>query len=148
MSLLDKLTDDMKTALKAGEKDRLSTIRLLRGYIKSASIDQQKELTETEELAILTSAAKKRKESIQAYSDAGRTDLADKESAELDVIQEYLPQPLTDDEIENIVSAAIDEVGAQSMQDLGKVMPVAIKLAAGRADGKQINAVVRKKLAG
>lgn len=148
MSLLDKLTEDMKTAMKAGEKDRLSTIRLLRGYIKSASIDQRKELNETEELAILTSAAKKRKESIQAYSDAGRTDLVDKESAELDVIQGYLPQPLTDDEIEKIVTAAIDEVGATSMQDLGKVMPVAIKLAAGRADGKQINAVVRQKLAG
>jgi uncharacterized protein YqeY len=146
MSLLDKLTEDMKTAMKAGEKDRLSTIRLLRGYIKTASIDQQKELNETEEMAILMSAAKKRKESIQAYSDAGRTDLADKEQAELQVIQGYLPQALTDDEIENIVVAAIEEVGAQSMQDLGKVMPVAIKMAAGRADGKQINAVVRQKL--
>jgi hypothetical protein len=146
MSLLDKLTDDMKTAMKAGQKDRLSTIRLLRGYIKTASIDQQKELNETEEMAILMSAAKKRKESIQAYSDAGRTDLVDKEQAELEVIQEYLPQALTDDEIEKIVVAAIEEVGAQSMQDLGKVMPVAIKMAAGRADGKQINAVVRQKL--
>lgn len=148
MSLLDKLTDDMKTAMKAGDKNRLSTIRLLRGYIKNASIDQQKELNESEEIAILMSAAKKRKESIDAYSQAGRTDLADKESAELEVIQEYLPQPLSEDEIEKIVTAAIEQVGAQSMQDLGKVMPVAIQMAAGRADGKQINAVVRQKLAG
>ncbi len=148
MSLLDKLTEDMKTAMKAGQKDRLSTIRLLRGYIKNASIDQRKELTEVEEIAILTSAAKKRKESIDAYSQAGRTDLVDKETAELEVIQEYLPKPLSDEEIENIVTAAITEVGAESMKDLGKVMPVAMRMAAGRADGKQVNAVVRQKLAG
>lgn len=148
MSLLDKLTEDMKTALKAGQKDRLSTIRLLRGYIKNASIDQRKELTEAEEIAILTNAAKKRKESIEAYSQAGRTDLVDKETAELELIQEYLPQPLSDEEIDQIVSAAINEVGAESMKDLGKVMPVAMRMAAGRADGKQINAVVRQKLAG
>ena len=147
MSLLDKLTEDMKTAMKAGEKDRLSTIRLLRGYIKNASIDQQKELSESEELAIIRSAAKKRKESIQAYSDAGRDDLVAKETAELKVIQSYLPQPLDPVEIEKIVDTAIAQVGAQSMQDLGKVMPVAIKMAEGRADGKDINAIVRQKLA-
>lgn len=147
MSLLEKLTNDMKAAMKAGEKDRLSTIRLLRGYIKNASIDRQKELTESEEIAVLQSAAKKRKESIQAYSEAGRDDLAAKESAELEVIQSYLPKPLNQEEIEKIVDSAIEQVGATTMQDLGKVMPVAIQMAEGRADGKTINAIVRKKLA-
>ena len=146
MSLFETLTEDMKIAMKAGEKERLSTIRLLRGYIKNESINKQKELTETEEIAILTSAAKKRKESIQAFSDAGREDLVAKEAAELKVIQSYLPQPLSHEEVEEIVDKAIQTVGAQSIQDLGKVMPVAIKLAQGRADGKEINAIVRKKL--
>ena len=147
MSLFEQLTEDMKTALKAGEKERLSTIRLLRGSIKNESINKQKELTEDEELAILISAAKKRKESIQAYSDAGRDDLVAKETAELAVIQSYLPQPLAPDELEKIIDDAISQVGATSVQDLGKVMPVAIKMAQGRADGKEINAIVRKKLA-
>jgi len=147
MSLLDKLTNDMKAAMKAGEKDRLSTIRLLRGYIKNASIDRQKELNESEEIAVLQSAAKKRRESIQAYSDAGRDDLVAKETAELEVIQSYLPQPLSQEEIEKIIDSAIAQVGATTMQDLGKVMPVAIQMAKGRADGKTINAIVRKKLA-
>ncbi|MBN1480966.1 GatB/YqeY domain-containing protein [candidate division KSB1 bacterium] len=148
MSLLEKLTQDMKTAMKAGEKDRLSTIRLLRGYIKDESINTRKELTESEEIAVLTKAAKKRKESIEAYAQAGREDLVAKEEAELKVIQSYLPQPLNPEEIEKIVDAAIKQVDAQTMQDLGKVMPVAIKMASGRADGKEINAIVRKKLAG
>ena len=146
MSLFEQLTEDMKHALKAGEKEKLSTIRLLRGYIKNESIDKRKELTLEEEIAVLTSAAKKRKESIQAYGDAGRDDLVTKESAELAVIQSYLPQPLSPQEIEEIVDSAISNVNATSLQDLGKVMPVAIKMAAGRADGKEINAIVRKKL--
>ena len=146
MSLFEQLTEDMKHALKAGEKEKLSTIRLLRGYIKNESIDKRKELTLEEEIAVLTSAAKKRKESIQAYGDAGRDDLVTKESAELAVIQSYLPQPLSPQEIEEIVDSAISNVNATSLQDLGKVMPVAIKRAAGRADGKEINAIVRKKL--
>ena len=146
MSLFEQLTEDMKHALKAGEKEKLSTIRLLRGYIKNESIDKRKELTLEEEIAVLTSAAKKRKESIQAYGDAGRDDLVTKESAELAVIQSYLPQPLSSQEIEEIVDSAISNVNATSLQDLGKVMPVAIKMAAGRADGKEINAIVRKKL--
>lgn len=148
MSLLEKLTKDMQTAMKAGEKDRLSTIRLLRGYLKDESINTRKELTESEEITVLVKAAKKRKESIEAYAQAGRDDLVAKEEAELELIQSYLPQPLTPEEIENIVDAAIRQVDAQRMQDLGKVMPIAIKMAGGRADGKEINAIVRKKLAG
>ncbi|MBN1559271.1 GatB/YqeY domain-containing protein [candidate division KSB1 bacterium] len=147
MGLFDRLTEDMKSALKAGEKDRLSTIRLLRGYIKNESIEKRRELTDAEEIAVLVSAAKKRKESIEAYAHAGRDDLVAKESAELAVIQSYLPQPLSPEEIENIVTAAIAQVNAKSVHDLGKVMTIAIQMAAGRADGREINAIVRKKLA-
>ncbi|MBN1465304.1 GatB/YqeY domain-containing protein [candidate division KSB1 bacterium] len=147
MSLFEQLTEDMKSALKAGEKERLSTIRLLRGYIKNESIEKRRELTEAEEIAVLLSAAKKRKESIQAYGDAGRAELVAKESAELAVIQSYLPQPLSPEEIEKIIEAAIAEAHASSLHDLGKVMPIAIKMVGGRADGREINAIVRQKLA-
>ncbi len=146
MSLFERLTEDMKTAMKAGEKERLSTIRLLRGVLKNQAIDKRRDLTEEEELAVLSSAAKKRKESIQAYRDAGRDDLADKESRELEVIQHYLPQPLSQDELEKIVAAAIEQTGAQTMKDMGKVMSAVMQEVKGRADGKVINAMVRARL--
>jgi hypothetical protein len=146
MTIFDKLTEDMKTALKAGEKDRLSAIRLLRGMIKNAAIDKQEDLSEDEEMAILNSAAKKRRESIHAYESAGRTDLAEKEQKELNVILTYLPQPLSSAELEKMVDDAIDEVDALTMKDMGKVMPVVIKNAKGRADGKTISELVKKKL--
>jgi len=146
MSLLDRLTEDMKVAMKSGDKERLSTIRLLRGQLKDAAIAKRAELTEEEELAVLVSAAKKRRESIKAYSDAGRKDLADKEQRELDVIQSYLPEALSSEELEKIVEEVIDEVGAQTMKDMGKVMPVVMAKVKGRADGKQVNELVRKKL--
>ena len=146
MSIFDQLTEDMKQAMKAGEKDRLTTIRLLRGYLKNESIDKQKELSEKEELAVLASAAKKRKESIDAYQQGGRTDLVEKEQKELEVIQSYLPQPLTRVEVEKIVNEAIASVGATTIKDLGKVMPVVMQQVQGRADGKQVNEIVRSKL--
>jgi uncharacterized protein YqeY len=146
MSLFEKLTQDMKAAMKAGEKDRLSTIRLLRGAIKDKAIDKRQDLTEEEELAVLTSAAKRRKESIQAYKEAGREDLVTKETSELEVIQTYLPQPLSQQELETIVQTAIAETGATSMKEMGAVMSAVMKVVKGRADGKEINAMVREKL--
>jgi uncharacterized protein len=147
MSLFEQLTEDMKTAMKTGDKERLSTIRLLRGSIKDMAIDKRAELTEEEEIAVLSSAAKKRKESIQAYKAGGRKDLVQKEERELEVIQSYLPQQLTPDEIEKIVDAAIEQTGATTIHDLGKVMPVVMEQVKGRADGKSVNAVVRNRLA-
>jgi len=146
MSVFEQLTQDMKTAMKSGEKDRLATIRLLRGYLKDEAINTQKELTPERELEILSKAAKQRKESIEAYQTAGRQDLVEQEEKELAVIQSYLPQPLSEKEIEEIVVSAIAEVGAESMKDIGKVMPVVIKQVKGRADGKAINTMVRQKL--
>lgn len=146
MSLFEKLTEDMKIAMKAGEKERLSAIRLLRGSLKYESIDKKKELSEDEEIAVLASAAKKRRESIEAYSNAGREDLAEKERNELQIIQSYLPQQLSIDDIEKIVNQAIEQTNAQTMKDIGKVMPIIMQQAKGRADGKLINEIVKKKL--
>jgi len=146
MSLFEQLTQDMKSALKAGDKNRLSTIRLLRGALKDKLIDKRQDLTDDEELAVLVSAAKKRKESIKAYTDAGRDDLVAKESAELDVIQHYLPKPLSQQELENIVDDAIAKTGAKTMQDIGKAMSAIMQDVKGRADGKVISALVRSRL--
>ena len=147
MSLLQQLTDEMKRALKAGEKERLSTIRLLRGQLKDAEIAKRSELTEADEIAVLTNAAKKRRESITAYEAAGRNDLAEKEKRELIMIQNYLPEPLSPQELGVIIDEAIVQTGAESVKDLGKVMPLIMARVKGRADGKQINAMVRDKLA-
>jgi len=136
----------MKTALKSGEKERLSTIRLLRGHLKDAEIDKRTALTDEEEIGVLISAAKKRRESIQAYQAAGRADLVAKEQAELDIISTYLPAPLDTAEVEKIIEAAIAESGAQTIKDLGKVMPLVMSHTRGRADGKLVSELVRKKL--
>jgi len=146
MSLLQQLTEDMKSALKSGQKERLSTIRLLRGQLKDAEIAKREPLDQQEEIAVLTRAAKKRRESIQAYQDAGRQDLADREQRELEIVQNYLPQPLSQEEIEKIVDEAITAAGALSVKDLGKVMPLIMARVKGRADGKRINELVRSKL--
>lgn len=146
MSLLDRLTEDMKSAMKAGEKERLGTIRLLRGQIKDAAIDKRADLTEDEELGVLANSAKKRREAIQAYQDAGRLDLAAVEEAELAVIQSYLPAALEVAEIETIIDQAITESGAQTIREIGKVMPLVMNRTKGRADGKLVSEMVRKKL--
>ncbi len=147
LSIFEKLTEDMKAALKAGQKDRLSTIRLLRGQLKNAEIDKQDALTEQEEIEVLSSAAKKRRESIDSYTQAGRNDLAEKEQKELDVITEYLPKALSEKEVEAIVDRVIAEQQAVSMKDLGKVMPKVMAEVKGRAEGKVVNEMVRNKLA-
>lgn len=146
MSTFEKLTEDMKKAMKAGEKERLSTIRLLRGQLKDAVIDKREDLTEEEVLQIISNAAKKRKESIKIYSEAGRSDLADKEQRELDVITSYLPRQLSLEEVENIVDNAIASTNAQTVKEIGKVMGVVIPQTKGRADGKIVSDLVRQKL--
>ncbi len=146
MTLFEQLTEDMKAAMKAGDKDRLSTIRLLRGALKNESIDKGRELSEDEAVAVLAGAAKKRQESIEAYRRAGREDLAAKEELELQIIRSYLPQQLTREEIASIIDEAIAQTGAQTIHDLGKVMPLVMQKVKGRADGKAVNAMVRERL--
>lgn len=142
-----RLTADMKTAMKAGEKDRLGVIRMLLAAIKQREVDERRELADADLIAVLDKQAKQRRESLEQYRKAGRDDLADTEAFELTVIESYLPQPLTAEELEALVQKAIDETGASAMADMGKVMNLVRERAAGRADMSQVSAQVRQRLA-
>lgn len=144
--LLKKLQDEMKTAMKSGDKDRLSVIRMLISEIKKVQIDKKKELTDEEIIQVLQRYAKQRKESIKQYREAGREDLAQKEEAELKVVQEFLPQPLSEEKIEQIIEQVISELGASSMKDMGRVMKSVMERVKGRADGSTVSSIVKKKL--
>jgi len=148
MNLLDKLTEDMKAAMKSGDSLRLSVIRQLRSQIKNAQLAPGKggELTDDELLRVVSNAAKKAKEAIELYKQGGRQDLVEKESAELAIIRDYLPEQLSEDEISKIVDAVIAEEAATSMQDLGRVMGKVMQQVRGRADGKMVQQLVRQKL--
>ena len=146
MSIQVKLTEDMKKAMKEGDKIRLSTIRLLLAQLKDTKIAKGDILYEEEEIAVLTSAAKKRKESIKAYAEGGREDLVERESKELEIISSYLPEQLSEKEIASKISQIIEKTGAVSLKDLGIVMREAMQEFKGRADGKLVQQLVRKKL--
>ncbi len=148
MTLKDQLTQDMKEAMKAKQPERLGTIRQLRGAIKNKEIELQKELDDDGVIAVVSTLVKQRRESAQMYADNGRPELAAKEEAELAVLQEYLPAQLGEDDIRELVKAAIAEVGATSIKDLGKVMPLVMGRTKGAADGKVVNQLVREQLAG
>lgn len=147
MSLKDKINDDLKSAMKSKDKVRLTTIRSLRALI----LDFEKsgvgrEQNSEEEIALLTSAAKKRKESIEQFKNAGRKDLVDKEELELNIINEYLPKQLSDEELINEISSLAKEIGAVEKSDFPKLMPQAIKKFKGKAEGKKIKEIVEKIL--
>jgi uncharacterized protein len=148
MSLKERITEDMKTAMKSGDKIRLETIRGLRALIlefdKSGS---GKEMTPDDEIKLLTTAAKKRREAFEIYSQNNRPELAEKEQAELAVITEYLPKQLSREEIEERVRAVIAETGAAGPQDTNKVIPAIMKEMKGKADGKLIQEIVKEQLA-
>ena len=144
--MLDKLTDEMKSAMKSGDKIKLSTIRQLRAQMKDAQIAKGDELTEEEMMAVLNNAAKKRREAIKLYEQGGRDELAENEKAELAIIETYLPQQLSEAEISDIIDKAIAETGAAGPSDLGKVMGKIMGQVRGRADGKLVQQLVRTKL--
>ncbi|WP_029523157.1 GatB/YqeY domain-containing protein [Persephonella sp. KM09-Lau-8] len=146
--LLKKLQDEMKAAMKSGQKDRLSVIRMLISEIKKVQIDKKKELSDEEIIEVLQRYAKQRKESIKQYREAGREDLAQKEEFELGVVQEFLPQPLSQEELEKIINETIAELGASSMKDMGRVMKAVLDKVKGRADGATVSAIVKNKLSG
>jgi len=148
MSLIDKLQDDMKLALKSGDALRLSTIRLLRSSVGYARIDKGSELTDDEVLGVLAKAAKQRRESIEAAESGGREDVAEKERAEFSIINEYLPKQLDEAEIEAIVRQIASEVGANDLKDRGKVMGPLMQRIRGQADGRLASQVVERVLRG
>jgi len=146
MGLKERLVSDLKQSLKAGEKLRLSTIRLLMSEIKNAEIAKRGELTEDELLSVVSREAKRRRESIEEFKKGKREDLVEKESFELQVLQGYLPEQLSEGDLLRIVQKTIDEVGASAPGDLGKVMGKLMPRVRGRADGKHVNEVVRDTL--
>ncbi len=145
-TLKQRIQDDMKAAMKAGEKERLGVIRLILAAIKQIEVDQRIVLDEAQTLAVLDKMLKQRRDSIAQYTAAGRADLADVESAEVAIIQEYMPQALTDDEIEAMIAEAIAETGAAGMAGMGKVMAVLKPKMQGRADMAQVSARIKAKL--
>lgn len=147
MSLKDQLKDQQKLAMLAKDKSRLGAIRLLMAEIKQREVDTRVELNDEEILAVVTKMVKQRRDSISQFEAAGRQDLADKESAEIVVLQEFLPQQLTADEIAALIEQAITESGAAVMADMGKVMAVLKPKIQGRADVGAVSAQVKTRLA-
>ncbi len=148
MSLKDQLINDMKEAMKARQAERLSTIRQLRSAIKNKEIDQGNELDDDAVIRVIGTLVKQRREAAQMYRDNERPELADKEEAELAVLQDYLPAQLGEAELREIVVTVIAEVGAASPKDMGKVMPQVMARTKGAADGKLVNQLVREQLSG
>jgi len=148
MSLKQQLTDDMKAAMKAGEKDRLAVIRLINAAIKQREVDERIELDDAAVLAVLEKMVKQRKDSVSQFEAANREDLAAIERAELVVIDTYLPAKLGEAEILAAIEAAVAETGATGPADMGKLMGVLKPRLSGQADMGQVSALIKKKLAG
>ena len=144
--LKQQITDAMKAAMKGGDKARLGVIRLMLAAIKQREVDERIELDDSQVLAVLDKMVKQRRESIKQYSDAGRDELAAVEAAEIEVIQQFLPEELSGAEIAAIIEAAIAESGAGSIRDMGKVMAIVKPKVQGRADVGKVSGLVKAKL--
>ncbi len=147
MSLKDKINQDLKEAMKAGDKIRLQTIRSIRALIlEFEKSGANREMTEEDEIKLLTSAAKKRKESIEQYAKGGREELALKEAEELKIIETYLPKQLSEKEVEEFVKNLAQEINAETKKDFGRLMGASVKALKGKADGNVIRGIVEKIL--
>jgi len=146
MSLKTQLTEDMKTAMRAKDQVSLSTIRLINAAIKQFEVDERTEADDAKVISILTKMVKQRKDSAKIYTEAGRQDLADKENAEIEILNRYLPQMMSTEEIKTVVEAVIAETGASGMADMGKVMGVLKTRLAGKADMGEVNKVLKTVL--
>lgn len=144
--MLDQLQEELKIALKAGEKAKMMGLRNIIGKIKAAQIDKGETLTNEESLKILKTAAKQLKESIDQYQKGGRDDLAEKEAFELTLLEKYLPEQLSEEQIRQTVKNIVKNTGAGSMQDMGKVMGATMQELAGSADGKIVQKIVQEEL--
>ncbi|MET0066076.1 MAG: GatB/YqeY domain-containing protein [Candidatus Thiodiazotropha sp.] len=146
--LKQRIQDDVKAAMKAKDKARLATLRLITAEIKQREVDTRTELDESQVLAILDKMIKQRRDSATQYADAGRAELAEQEHSEIGIIETYLPAALSEDEIAAMISDAIDSSGASGMQDMGKVMGLLKPKMQGRADMGQVSARVKQQLTG
>jgi len=147
MSRIAQIEDDLKEAMRERDNDRRDALRLILSSLRSAEKELQRPLTDQEELQVLQRERKKRVEAEEAFRAAGREEQADEEDYELEVLEDYMPEPLSEEELEEIVDDAIAENGATSLQDLGRVMADVMPQVAGRADGSAVSQLVREKLA-
>ena len=146
MALKERITEDMKTAMRAGQKERLATVRLLLAAIKQREVDERITLDDTQVLAVIEKMIKQRREAITQFEVGGRSDLVAKETAEIGVLQAYLPAQLTAAEIDGLIAEAITATGAASLKDMGKVMGFVKGKAQGRADMGALSARIKQKL--
>jgi len=144
--LLEKVQADMYQAMKTKDAVKSKTLRVVLATLKDKKIAKREDLSEAEELKVLQTLAKQRKESIAMFRTGGREDLVEQELSELQIIEQYLPKMMTDAEIKDIVKSSIDETGAQSLADVGKVMPIIMKKGAGKIDGKKAQLLLRELL--
>lgn len=146
MVLYEKIQSDMYTSMKAGEKEKASTLRTVLAKLKDKQIDTREPLSEKDEIKVLQTLVKQRKESIDLYQKGGRSELAEAESFELEIINTYLPEMMNEDDVRKLIEEIIEETGAQSMADLGKVMPQIMKQGKGLIDGKTAQRIVSEML--
>ena len=144
--MFDQIQNDMKTALKNGEKIKANTLRLLISKLKNKAIEVGSSLDDKQILQVIQKTAKQHKESIRMYKDGNREDLVKQEQAELDIIEEYLPSMMSEEEVNTVVESIIQETGATTMADFGKVMPQVMKKGAGKIDGSIAQSILRSKL--
>ena len=146
MSLLSRLNDDMKTAMKAKDKESLQVIRMIKSSIQNEQIKKGTDLNEEEELTVLSREMKQRRDSLHEFEEAGRDDLAEKVKSEIVIVEKYMPEQLSEDDIRQLVQEAITQTGASSVKEFGKVMGVIMPKVKGKADGNQVNAIVKELL--
>ena len=148
MGLKGEIQEAVKAAMKTGDRLTLSTLRLLLSALHNEEIKERRELTTEEIHRTIATLCKQRAEAAELFRKGGRAELAEKEEAELKVLQRFLPQPLSEDEVRNLIKVSIDEVGAKTIQDLGKVMKQLMPRVSGRTDGKRVNQLTRELLGG
>ncbi|GMA52154.1 hypothetical protein GCM10025857_35110 [Alicyclobacillus contaminans] len=146
MSLTEQLSEDLKQAMKAKDKVRLSVVRMVKAAVKNREIESGSPLSDDDILAVIQKELKQRRDSLQAFESAGRVDLMEEVQGEIDVLMSYLPKPFTEDELREIVQGVIAELGASGKSDMGKVMSAVMPKVRGRADGRQVQAVVQSLL--
>lgn len=146
MTLKERIQSDMKSAMKAGDKERLRVIRMLLAAIKQIEVDERRELDDTAVIAVLTKMVKQRRDSIAQFSEGGRKDLAAREETEIGVLEDYLPEPLSDEELDTVIDEAIAQTGAAGIKDMGKVMGRVKDRVHGRADMGAVSSRVKDRL--
>jgi uncharacterized protein YqeY len=148
MSLKERITEDMKAAMRSGEKERLGVIRLIMSAIKQREVDERIVLDDTQVLSVFEKMIKQRKESVAQFQAGNRQDLVDKENSEITLLQGYMPSQLSDAELDSLIGEAVTAAGASSIKDMGKVMAIIKSKAQGRADLGKVGAIIKAKLGG